>query len=382
MKYVKSSAMPLAVMFSALAAVFLASVMGYWQESMTIYSRSDAMRQADAAMYASCIICCRDMGVFPEGSDTAYVRPFAGKDIEVEVVRTMHGLYELLTFSVTLPGGGVLSSSRLIGYGVEKDGIAVVVKDAGRDVSLGAECFVESPLYVPGGRYRVMSAAAGKAHRLSSHVDIRESQAVMPEVECRAESAVREIYRKSDGDMVMLSGEDTLPDMVISARCVVVDSLFRNSVQIFARDSIVLQDGAYLEYPSGLFLESSDGMVRLMGKSVVEGYVIVTGGEGGVNAGDGNLNYVQSDSAAVRGQLFVEGLAEVKGTVNGSIYVTFPVSRTGRGYSPMTVRNLTQLDDWTLPGPVFMQDSSAMDVAKVLPRSFRAGNHEGAGLWD
>lgn len=139
--------MPLAIMFSAMAALFLAAAMSHWQETTMLYARNDAVRQADAAIYASCLICCRDMSILPEGTGPVSIRPFPGKNIEVLVSRRMHGLYDMLTFKVRLPGGGERCSARLIGKSADMTGSSVMIKDTGMDISIGDECLIESTLY-------------------------------------------------------------------------------------------------------------------------------------------------------------------------------------------------------------------------------------------
>ncbi len=126
--------MPLAIMFSALTALFLASAMSHWQETTMLYARNDAVRQADAAIYASCLICCRNMYIVPEGTEPVSIQPFPGKNIEVLVSRRMHGLYDMLTFKVRLPGGGERCSARLIGKSAVRTGSSVMIKDTGMDI--------------------------------------------------------------------------------------------------------------------------------------------------------------------------------------------------------------------------------------------------------
>lgn len=372
----KGSAMPLAIMFSAFTALFLAASMGHWQENTMLYSRNDAIRQADAAIYASCLICCRDMSILEERTEHVHIQPFPGKNIEVAVSRRMHGLYEMLTFRTRLPGGGERCSVRLIGNSADKTGSSVVVKDMGREISIGDECLIESPLYVPQGRYRPLSQAGDGRHRLSGNLDVRKSPAVLPGTDARAAGAIRMIYSDTYPDNIFLSNADSIPDMVISARNVTVGSTFRNSVQIFAQDSIVLEDGAFLEYPSGIHVMSPDGIIIIKGNSVVEGYAIVSATDGKCDYKAGKINYIQSDSSIVRGLVMVDGKAEVRGTVTGSLYITYPVSRKGHGYSPMTIRGLTQIDGYHLPYPVFISGSSGMDIVKVLPPEFRISHNK------
>lgn len=368
--------MPLAIMFSAMAALFLAAVMSHWQETTMLYARNDAVRQADAAIYASCLICCRDMSILPEGTGPVSIRPFPGKNIEVLVCRRMHGLYDMLTFKVRLPGGGERCSARLIGKSADMTGSSVIIKDTGTDISIGDECLIESTLYVPKGRYRPVSHAGSGRHRLSGKLDIRKSPAAFPCTDVRADEALKMIYADSCGDNVFLSDMDSIPDMTVSARSVTVGSKFRNSVQIFARDSIVLEDGAFLEYPSGIHVMSPGGMIVMKGNSVVEGYAIVSSTGGNQDYGTGQINYIQTDSATVRGLVIVDGKADIRGTVTGSLYLSYPISRTGRSYSPMTLRGLAQIDKCSLPYPVFLSGAAGMEVAKMLPPEFQTSHNK------
>lgn len=362
----KGSAIPSAVMFSVLSMTCIAAVMLVWEQHTSVYSRMDAVRQADAVNYAARMLYCEAGGMAGEYEDSVSVVPFSDLKAEASITGKMHGLYELITVVSGIRGGGRRYSAVLAGLRPDSSMNRVSVKDAGRFLSIGDDCLTDSPLYVPGGRYRIVRGSS-EARLLPDSADVRPGPSEMPPVSEAAAKSVAGIYAGMYLPEAVLSASDSLPDNIISASYIRVDRSFRNSVQLFATDSIVIESGAVLEWPSGVYVNSPDGRIRIEDGASVEGYVIFNP-SGEPDREDTGLfvNYEQSDSSVVRGMVFIDGTAEIRGTVTGCIYVSLPVSRSSGRYSLMTISGLTQVENSVFPYPVFFRDGGARQPAKEI----------------
>ncbi len=125
------------------------------------------------------------------------------------------------------------------------------------------------------------------------------------------------------GGRLVISKESDIHDIIIIARSVVIESGFRGSAQIICADSILVKPGARLDYPSGLFVDSSgqNAPCITMGEnSNVTGYVGIHWGE--------KYHYVLENpcfrlrkNARVHGLVYVDGSCELEGAIKGAAYV-------------------------------------------------------------
>ena len=115
--------------------------------------------------------------------------------------------------------------------------------------------------------------------------------------------------------------ECRLSRVLVAAPSVMVGKGFRGSLQIFARDTVVLDEQVELEYPSGVFLsaENPARRVEIRDSAVLNGYVVVDG-DGAENRPP-VLHYRQVPTAKVRGLVYVDGIAQVQGEVAGALFL-------------------------------------------------------------
>ncbi len=123
------------------------------------------------------------------------------------------------------------------------------------------------------------------------------------------------------GERIVIGSESHLQDVLIVAASVRIESGFTGKVQVFARDSVVLEEGVLLEYPSGIYLqgEAPEGYLKMGDACEVNGYVVVE--ERAPLKGRPKACYIQPESARVRGLLRVDGIAQVQGDVTGSAWL-------------------------------------------------------------
>lgn len=130
-------------------------------------------------------------------------------------------------------------------------------------------------------------------------------------------------------DMVRIAAEAQLEDIILVAKKVIVQSGFSGNLQIFATDSIVVEDKVQLQYPSVLALLKSDREeadptnkeIKIKGKSEVSGLVLVD---------DRGMISLSAESL-VKGLVYSKGSVECRGRVEGSIFTNSFMLRTASG---------------------------------------------------
>lgn len=152
---------------------------------------------------------------------------------------------------------------------------------------------------------------------------------------------------------IKIEKSSLLEDIIIVADKIVVDEQFKGVVQLFARDTVILKKGVLLDYPSGIFLNNKNKKRHLSideGCSV-KGYVIIEGnGETDIKY----LNYKQHPSATVHGFLYVDGVAQIQGSVCGNSYVKQVVYYSNEGYYDNTVYNAKFSNTDSIVSPIWL----------------------------
>lgn len=145
------------------------------------------------------------------------------------------------------------------------------------------------------------------------------------------------------GDKVFIGADNEFSQILIVARKVVIEEGFRGSMQVFARDTIVVGDGVFLGAGSGLWVEghAADPLIYLGEQCELNAYVVVNGTVD--RPALKTAHYYQPGSTVVRGLVYVDGVADVHGLVNGSLYVREPCYFAPEGYYSGLFYNLLVL---------------------------------------
>lgn len=121
-------------------------------------------------------------------------------------------------------------------------------------------------------------------------------------------------------DSVYIRGDCRLRGGIIVAGKVCIGTGFQGAVQVFARDAIWLEERVVLQAGSGLWVNGGTlrRSVRLGEDCRVDGYVVVAGNTERLESP--YAHYHQPASARVKGLVYVDGIADVRGVVEGSLY--------------------------------------------------------------
>jgi hypothetical protein len=114
-----------------------------------------------------------------------------------------------------------------------------------------------------------------------------------------------------------------LEDITLFARDIKIKTGFSGNIQAFATDSIIVEENCKLNYPSALGLFKKDHktqqpFIKLLKNSEVDGIVFTCQSE---FVSDQSQTLVSLDKGAIlKGQLYVDGFADIKGEVDGMVW--------------------------------------------------------------
>ena len=162
------------------------------------------------------------------------------------------------------------------------------------------------------------------------------------------------------GDEIVVSQECELSDIIIVARKVTVNKNFEGSVQIFSRDSVIIEENVKMNYPSGIF---SQKYIEIGDDSHINGYVIVDIDD---KIDVKKANYIQSRLAKVRGLLYVNGVAQLQGIVSGNAYLARAVFYSPQGYYNDMIYDATVLGNREMAYPLWFNNTQKRKTIKWL----------------
>lgn len=110
-----------------------------------------------------------------------------------------------------------------------------------------------------------------------------------------------------------------IEDGIVVARKIIVESGWRGRMQLFATDTIIVENGCNFQYPSGVAVLSQNGnpaYIQIGQNSVINGYLLQLGTE----AGFGKSNMDILPNASVWGIVLAEGTVAPYGSIHGGLF--------------------------------------------------------------
>ena len=111
--------------------------------------------------------------------------------------------------------------------------------------------------------------------------------------------------------------EATVSDIIVSANTVRIKTGFKGRAQIFCSDSVIVEAGAKLEYPSGIYMENTNPYIEIRTGSSIYGYIVVKDND----VSSRQICYAQKPGASIKGLLYVDGICDLKGHISGAAYI-------------------------------------------------------------
>lgn len=141
------------------------------------------------------------------------------------------------------------------------------------------------------------------------------------------------------GDELHIDSTCRMEHLLVVARKITVGSGARVTAQLFARDTVVVEPGAELGYPSGIWCGH---YAELGAQTRVNGYVVVCDT---VRRHKPSAVYRQARTARLRGLLRAEGPAQVQGIVAGCAQLRQAVYFSPQGYYKDMLYDCTILEN-------------------------------------
>lgn len=162
------------------------------------------------------------------------------------------------------------------------------------------------------------------------------------------------------GDSLHIDSTASIRHLLIVARKIVVGAGAHVAAQLFARDTVILEPRAVLEYPSGIHVE---GYAELGEHAEVNGYVIV---RDTVSRKKLSPSFRQARTARLRGMLYVDGVAQLQGIVAGRTIIKKAVYFSPQGYYKEMLYDFTLLRNPVTAHPLWLAGSDTLHRKEAL----------------
>ncbi len=307
-------ALPAVLVVSVLILMLILFAYSAVTMNMYRYDLYHEKKQLREDLKSALVLYCAD-STLCEVNDSSEVDLFACHDkVKVSVERC--GLYERVRLSNDYPD----EYHVLVGRKYESDSKAAFwLCGRNRALSLAGDARIEGLVYMPlnGINYTEVNTIYYTGERIPEE-RLRISSNELPPVDSAPFEYARDLCMQNDKKKELSS---SVRDTIICGSVVKIRKGFRGNLQVFASDSVIVEDGAILEYPSGIYVDSGERRpyVLLKNGSSVSGYIIVTS-----RNSDSQLrhpSYVHESGATLNGLLYVDGSCNIEGDIIGAAYV-------------------------------------------------------------
>lgn len=386
MKHMRGSVLPVAVVVSVVILTGMLGLLALWEQQAQAFARSCRLRQARADVESAFVL----YRLYPRYADSARFRLYDSLPSSLIRMRVRPwGLYRVVSVST---GDSLAHSCRI--YGREPDNEKTLfyadnrsaLTLAGRTVLRGKLSLPENGLAY--GRVQADFFSGPEVPRTA----ICKAAAAIPAPDAAAAiytarlfaeaaevsvAALPDSLRRSFGDSTArlrvadavlydryLSGNIVLyadelridascriGHLLVCARKVTVGEKARITAQIFARDTVLVEAGARLEYPSGIYAQ---GYAQVGDGAQIDGYAIV---RDTLRRKKMTANYRQSRTARVRGLVWVDGVAQIQGMISGQLCVRQAVYFSAQGYYKDMLYEATLLQNPLTAQPFWLPDA-------------------------
>ena len=348
-KQLPAFVLPSVLVLSTIILLIILSGYSAMTLQMQEYAAYHEYRQKRLDIRSALALICRDSMICP-ANDSASVRLFSGHDIKLYVSKW--GLYE----SVEIAAGD-MSKHFLLGKENEcRYKAALWTCDLKRPLSLSGDTRIQGLAYIPAGGINYSDALTDyRPEQDIGITDLRLSGNQLPPTDATVSRQLRMLMDISDntgtgididesyhsfskptaiimtsdikgtymgnliltGDHIEFHKEATVSDIIVSANTVRIKTGFKGRAQIFCSDSVIVEAGAKLEYPSGIYMENTNPYIEIRTGSSVYGYIVVKDND----VSSRQICYVQKPGTSIKGLLYVDGICDLKGHISGAAYI-------------------------------------------------------------
>lgn len=395
--YLRGNVLPTVVVVSVVMLTALLGLLMLWEQETLLFARSQRLRQARADAESAYTL----WRLHPDNDALTASDGFRLYDSlprsRVFVGAEPWGLYEAVRVRTA---DSLITSCRL--YGAEPDvSNTLFYADNRSAVTLAGQTRLQGTLRLP--RNGVVYGRVGSDFYRGPQIPgaaIRRSDAGLPQPEpavlrriavlfsqppqapnmlpdslsCSFTGASAAVFRLGDAEVgdcalrgrIVIYGDELRIDStcrmehpLVVARKITVASGARVAAQLFARDTVVVEARAVMQYPSGVY---AGRYAQVGDRAEVNGYVIVrdTAVRKEVAA-----SYRQSRTARVRGVVYIDGVAQVQGIVAGRAVVRQAFWFSPQGYYKDMLYDFTLLENPVTAQPLWLSAARRKEAACV-----------------
>jgi hypothetical protein len=405
LRTLKASILPTVLVVGTLLLLAVFALLSLLDIETTLWFGNRSRQQKEAWLESAFLLWERD-STLSGRLDESGTFPLFEEDehSQVTISSRYWGLYEWVTASTD---GGRVRRTRLMGRPAESSrGAVLYTPDNRRALTVSGKGDIRGTVYLPenGLLYGQVQSDFYQGHPLdeslirrsaerlpSGSPQLRDSIAALrrtPPTETYSGGAVRRSFFEPTlflacgdlsgaelrGNIVAVSQNPVtadstarLEDILIVAPAVTFAAGFSGTVQAIAADSVVVEARARLNYPSGIALPDADpkAMIRIESGAQVNGYVVFRL-SGEILPGALGAHVRQHETATTRGLMWVDGIAEIHGTVSGSLYVNQANYYTPQGYYNNLLHNTRLYANRAMAYPPWMENHYRKKTIKWL----------------
>lgn len=165
-------------------------------------------------------------------------------------------------------------------------------------------------------------------------------------------------------DKIIIDSSSTLENIIVYANYAHIESGFQGSLQLFVKDSIIIENNVSLQNPSGIILKSDSVNPYLyfgVGSSL-SGYMILIN-ENGQELSSQTCTI--EDNSCVNGFLYINGKSVIKGKIKGNAFLENPIHKTENGVYRNTLFNSVFIQDNNCIYPITGHQSSGIFLKRI-----------------
>jgi hypothetical protein len=397
----KADSLPLAIVVSVVMLLMVMGVLLLWEIDFLHFSQQNFTRQQQADIKSAFTFYNNYPSIIEENQDSAFVQLYDSiASSQMLIEREQWGLYELVSVSSSnrkahqtcIIGLDSVYSSDISFYYQENRSALTVTGRTNFDgqISLPAKGIIYGQMNsiffsgkkVENSRIEISKEFPNAGNDIKRHVDNLLSSQVIEETMSSDSSMYVDFYNKHTkylstknnetsvyslkgkiiltGDEITISSDSRLSDIIIVANKITVNKNFEGSLQIFSRDTIIIEDDVKMNYPSGVF---SKKYVKIGDNTHINGYVIVDSDD---KINTRKANYSQSRLAKVRGLLYIHGAAQLQGIISGSAYLARAVFYSPQGYYNDMIYDATIRENSEIAYPFWFNSSQKRKIIKWI----------------
>jgi hypothetical protein len=400
-----ASVLPTVLVLSVIMMMIVWGAFMFWEKEIFRHTAYRYEQQQRIYLESALVLYCKDE--FRAGNmlaDSSYTL-FPDKPGTTVTIKSMPwGLYEVVS---AVMQDSNFSTVQLLGQ-ISPAPIHPTfwMRNRRKSLSLAGDTEIEGKAYLPsnGVQYAQMQSLFFSGKMLSPS-NIKESEEELPVLDEHTQRYVAELYERNEvpsplpehglfnsfyqptvyigteeslygqslqgniviyADRLNIAANDQLHDILIVANKVTIESGFKGNLQIFAKDSVIVAKKVILEYPSGIFMSGNHaGILLKVGEdSEINGYVALE--VNGESKGRPHANYIQAQTAKVRGLLRVNGVAQLQGLVSGSAWLTESYYFAKEGYYSDILYNASIKENEDVCYPFLQQGDYGKEGVKWL----------------